>query len=425
MGQTSLLLVAAMVGTLFAGAVVVGPAQQAKAASSSDPGKIVFVSTRNGTEDNFRDIYTMNPDGSGVTRVTDEATGTGEENSPMLSPDGRKIVFKEYRGPIRVINTDGTGLVRIESIASVLGGSPVWSPDGSKIAFRSDADSNSDTWDPDIFVANADGSGQPVNVTNTPTWNEQDPSWSPDGKRFAFVCYACPGAAGGSNDVYVANADGSGTPAQITSTAQVSEEQPRWSTDGKKIAYTHSEDGNRDVYMMNADGSLRKPLVADPVGSEWDPSWSPDGRRLIFTGTSGPYGSGTDGFVIDADGTNMTNLTNNASSDYMGSWQTNSAPSVVPLRPAPGSTTADRTPLVSAEVHDVQEELAKADVTKLSIDGKAIRRAAFAYDPGTDLLSYTPSSALPYGRHTVRVVAEDSAGAAMVKAWSFRVAKRR
>src|SRR6476659_2229687 len=110
----------------------------AYAAFPGQNGKIVFSSNRDepnpsgcsGAACNH-EIYTMNPDGTGITRLT---FNPRTDEFPKWSPDGTKIVCPHYPpsgGPeIRVMNADGTGQVTVGS-----GYDPAWSADGTQIAF--------------------------------------------------------------------------------------------------------------------------------------------------------------------------------------------------------------------------------------------------------------------------------------------------
>ena len=98
---------------------------------------------------------------------------------------------------------------------------------------------------------------------------------------------------------------------------------------------------------------------------------------------------------------------------------TNTKPMISALKPAPGSKTRDRTPLISAKVSDSQTNLVKANI-KLFVDGKA---KPFSYSRATDKLTHT-SAKLSLGKHRVRVVATDSSKAVSAKAWSLTVVRR-
>jgi Tol biopolymer transport system component/streptogramin lyase len=120
---------------------------------SPDAAQIAFVRDSNGS--GFGPLYAMNADGTDVRELlTDPMTG-----DPRWSPDGDRIVFEAPRGndpdgptDIFLINTDGTGLTRLtDDEARDL--SPSWSPDGSKIAFSSDRDGVRQ-----IYVMDVDGS---------------------------------------------------------------------------------------------------------------------------------------------------------------------------------------------------------------------------------------------------------------------------
>jgi Ca2+-binding RTX toxin-like protein len=131
---------------------------------SPDGTKIAFTSNR---QDNDSEIYTMNPDGSGVTRLTNNR---GTDSTPDWSPDGSKIVFQRNI-EIYTMNADGTNATRLTNNTAVEE-APAWSPDGTKIAFMTARDGNTE-----IYTMNADGTGQ-TNLTDNPA-TDYVPDWQP------------------------------------------------------------------------------------------------------------------------------------------------------------------------------------------------------------------------------------------------------
>lgn len=144
------------------------------------------------------DIYTVNRDGTGTTRLTNYDVYTAEA---VLSPDGKKIVFTSLKDgdlDIYTMNVDGTDVVRLTTTPGYDGG-PWWSPDSKRIVYR--AHHPKDTAElkayqdllaqglirpskVELFVMNADGSDQ-RQVTALGGANF-GPSWSPDGTRIIF-----------------------------------------------------------------------------------------------------------------------------------------------------------------------------------------------------------------------------------------------
>lgn len=143
---------------------------------------------------------------------------------------------------------------------------------------------------------------------------------------------AFPGANGkiafesdrdGNSEIYVVNADGSGQTNLTNSPSQ--DTTPVWSPDGTKIAFTSDRDGNKEVYVMDAEGRGQRNLTNN-TGDDYSPVWSPDGLKIAFT-TNRDDINPTDCFpcnfevyVMNADGTDQTNLTNAEWPDYVGSW---------------------------------------------------------------------------------------------------------
>jgi len=278
-------------------------ATTAPPSAGASAGRIAFVSYRDG----YNNIYVMNPDGSGVTRLTNYEWG---DYAPAWSPDGTRIAFvrtgKNYNSSeIYIMNADGSGQVNLTNSPGY-DGNPAWSPDGRRIAFiqatqNTNGDSFVDSGDAaDVYVINADGSGQ-ANLTHNLAKN-YGPIWSPDGTQIAFH-------SNQSHSYWVINADGSN--------AVEIEEQQYW------LWQTRSPDGKYFLYIMggeisrfNADGTGRTYLVSN-LSHAYGLGWSPDGSRIIFTSNhEGNY----EIYTANADGSGKINLTNNPAFDGNPVW---------------------------------------------------------------------------------------------------------
>jgi Tol biopolymer transport system component len=323
-------------------------------------GKIVFTSNRKGPG---LKLWTMNPDGSNPTQLTDESMRgpTLPSFSPTYdvgakwSPDGTKIAFLSNRNygiansdeshAIYVMNADGSGVTRVVVDLSGIKelpeiGSFEWSPDGTRFVF----DAGSHVGIPEaklttnIFTATVDGKNV-VRLTNDTEVMNGAANWSPDGKQIVFATFL-----GGPGHIYVINADGSNRHAIADGS------YPSWSPDGAKILFVGQglfgscENYTCDqLYVVNPDGSQLTQLThfaASYVG----PRWSPDGAKILcqrdlitYYVINDPLFGGTvfsdrghAVFVMNADGSNQINISNRPDSssayDVEADWQPLFAP---------------------------------------------------------------------------------------------------
>jgi Tol biopolymer transport system component/uncharacterized protein YcbK (DUF882 family) len=260
--------------------------------------RILFESDRDGD----REIYAMNPDGTGVTRLTNSPD---LDANPVWSSDRSRILFESVRegnSDLYVMNADGSNPTRITDDVDV-NEFPSWSPDGTRIAFQV----RRDLLNYDVYVMSADGSSR-VQLTNDPAFDGM-PAWSPDGTRIAFVT-----ARDGDHEIYVMNSDGS-SPRRLTFAVNF-DGYPSWSPDGTRIAFYGSREGDYEIYLMNSDGTGQTRVTVSP-GFDAFPSWSPDGSKLVF---HSQRGGNSDIYVMNPDGTGVTRLTNNPGIDAVAAW---------------------------------------------------------------------------------------------------------
>jgi TolB protein len=258
--------------------------------------RIAFVS---GASQTAKELFVMDYDGAGPMAIT----GNQSINlSPRWSPDGRLIAYTSYRNgnpDLFVLNFD-SGRRDVLSSQRGLNATPGWSPDGQWLAFAMSAGGGTN-----LFLL-PKGGGTPRPLTSGPSISVS-PSFSPNGRQIVFNS-----DRGGSPQVYVMDVDGTNL-RRVTFQGSYNS-SPRWSPRGEKIAFM-CRLGVNQVCLINPDGSGQQQLTSQ--GNNEDPAWSPDGRHIVFTSTRTGR---RDIFVMHADGTEQTRLTNNGRDNYLPDW---------------------------------------------------------------------------------------------------------
>jgi len=232
------------------------------------------------------------------------------------SANGPKIVFGSARNSgnheIYVMDQNGSNQIRLTNNLAY-DDQPKWSPDGTRIAFISDRDGNFE-----IYSMNDDGTDQ-QRLTNNPA-ADGFPAWSPDGTKIAFVSGDLRDPS--TFEVYVMNANGSNR-TRLTNDALV-DGVPAWSPDGSKIVFMSGASSvfspnSFEIFVMDANGSNRTRLTNNSV-VDGQPSYSPDGTKILFASGDAMNPNGIEIFTMNANGSNRTQLTTNAVTDGFPAW---------------------------------------------------------------------------------------------------------
>jgi eukaryotic-like serine/threonine-protein kinase len=203
-----------------------------------------------------------------ATEAAPLTTGSQSIEGLDVSADGRWLTFDSNRSgnlDIYKMPIEGGELEQLTSDAAD-DAIPVWSPDGREIAFYSFRTGNRD-----LFVMAADG-GQLRQLTNHPA-SDRYPDWSADGRELVFWS-----DRSGRDELYVISKDRGElkgeTPRQVTHTGGL---MPRWSPDGRLIAYRSPDAG---LFVVRPDGRDARLLV--PRIARIFPAWSRDSRTIYY-----------------------------------------------------------------------------------------------------------------------------------------------
>ena len=228
-----------------------------------------------------------------------------------------------------LIRPDGSGrheiLVRIGT--TVL--DPAWSPDGELIAFDGNGDSGTHLW-----LASADGTDAhqlvptPEGCPGGLCVESTNPAWSPDGRSIAYIALEHDGGVFTKASLFVLDV-ANGTTTDVYSTTEAMLVRPTWSPDGRSIAFEVQrfvgavEGSLKDtaIGVVDLDAADQAPnMITSPDLLAGYPVWHPESDLIVFrtnpvnndTGRVLDESAASDIYTINADGTNLTRVTQNA-----------------------------------------------------------------------------------------------------------------
>jgi hypothetical protein len=371
----------------------------AQATSPGENGRIYFTACG---ESCGSDIYSVNPDGTGLENVTDVVTdppGPPQNASdPAVSADGKRMAFAADR-EIWIMNTDGTGALQLTD-DELVDYKPAISPDGSKIVWNHFPDLAE--LDHDIWVMNSDGSGQQSFYDGSA--EDYYPRFTPDGQTIVM------GSETGDMDVRKVPFTLVGLPF-TTSTGVADDDnfqefEPTISPDGTRVVFTRTPVFGPtlfSIYSVSINGGPTTPLFEDLSEYSLNPAYSPDGTKIIFGLAGAPMIGNADGSGSPTP-LDIPDVNNLEDFDWVPKPVTPSAPSPVSTGDKdPPKTTIDKGPKGKIRSHKVKFRFS-ANEAGSSFRCKLDRRKF------SSCASPKRYRNLKEGKHTFRVFAIDAAG---------------
>jgi len=223
-----------------------------------------------------RDIMTIAAEGGKAVLATDDAP---LDWSPAWAPDGESLYFLSDRGgsmniwraPIDESTGEVNGPLEAVTTPSMWTGDLEIARTAARIAYAaSNTQRNIHRIAIDPTTLQAQGGDVPVTSGST---QFVEPSISPDGSTVVMR------SSSGQEDLYIVKPDGSGL-RKITDDA-AKDRGPKWSPDGKQIAFYSDRSGRYEIWTIDAEGSDLQQVSNTTGRSVWLPEWSPDGKKIV------------------------------------------------------------------------------------------------------------------------------------------------
>lgn len=226
------------------------------------------------------DLFLLRVGGKNPRNLTRDSTA--DETQPAFSPDGEHIAFRSERTPRGIYVMEATG-ENVRRLADD-GNHPAWSPDGTEIVFSEQGRDQPDVRNNQIsalWIVNVASGAKRLLIRE----DAMQPSWSPSGARIAF--WSMPQSAG-RRDVSTIPSAG-GAPVVVTRDGTTNW-NPVWSPDGKFLYYVSDRSGNMSFWRVAIDQEtgtvLSEPeAVVTPSKFSKHLGFSRDGKRLIYVQT--------------------------------------------------------------------------------------------------------------------------------------------
>lgn len=220
-------------------------------------------------------------DGDNKTTYLANADGTDETALPLLvgnsdwAPDSSKFVYET--------KVDGNAEIFLYTVATrqnvnlthnikTFDADPSFSPDGKRVAFLSDLSGN-----PDIYTMDVDGKNL-TQLTDHPAW-DSFPVFAPDGTQLLFLS----NRDSDSLHVYVKNLNDDTPPVRLTDFSGIQGFRAKcWSPDGTQIIFSSDVSGKDQIVLMNVEPYKSKLFLADQAADIQFPRISPDGSKLVY-----------------------------------------------------------------------------------------------------------------------------------------------